>query len=212
MPNLSVWRPPFPVFYKRILMKKTRLFNLFLGLIAFILVICMGASSNQFLINRQRAVDEMGSFVRDLIIVQDIKGDGLNGIYSLLDPPHENIIIWAEPNWVSPRLGGPPWLEPTKPIKVWLFSDYGLSEAENKAAAIEKYRQDHMNYSTASSFFYGFYIFSILSKSEDHKMAVVYVDVNLGFLESCEDHRYTLQRNLLGQWRILYSEDIGKVR
>ncbi len=119
-------------------------------------------------------------------------------------PPEAGIIVWAPPLEKYPDDSLCHYLNTGAPLRVWWLAGTQLTEvAGDKAAAIEDYRQTHMDFSKFESWSYQEY--GILALSGGNTKAQVYVGVMCGPLCG-EGNIYRLERSRSGKWRIRKSE------
>jgi hypothetical protein len=182
-------------------MKKLTFRTLFLGLTAFIFILIMLFKNKS--VRKSQLEAEISSFMLDHIIQQEIKW---NAVHVTKTPPLTNIIIWEQPETITPGEDASHVLNLSNPIKVWYYSeDCVLSEEKNKFEAIDWYQNNYML--TGDHLFWGFYQYAILSIDENEQKAKVYLDASLGGEQKTNNHLYTIQRNVYGKWRILGPKD-----
>ena len=154
---------------------------------------------------QEQAEDELVAFMLDHIVTEYAAA---NRTYIAPGEQREpvaihvpSIIIWAPPakDWDSPG----EILKLDQPIQVWSYRDGSLSEQSDQLAAIQRYRQDVMNY--PENEYWGYYTFGIFSIADDGQQAEVYLGASCGPM--CGSGvMLTLQRNASGDWEISETE------
>jgi hypothetical protein len=142
----------------------------------------------------------------DLILTQEI-GESSGMVESSAEPWQEvpsgaSLIVWAPPR---PDLEdtAATYLDTDRPIKVWQYVDHEIHEPADKTGAIQQYR-DAMIYNPDART-WGYYEFGILSFSNRHDEAQVYLGVSCGPLCG-EGLIYSLHRGDSGTWEIVQTD------
>ncbi len=159
-------------------------------------------------IPEMQARREISSFVLDYILHMDWRVRAGTPVVETMAqpftavPPGAEIVIWAPP------LEHPydyPYVNTDAPLRVWWIAGSELIEvAGDKTAAIEQYRQTHMQNSQE---IWGYHEYGILSISDGNTKAQVYVGIQGGPL-SGTGTIYSLVRSASGKWKIADAKEV----